>query len=90
MDVTGLLSGIKRLFPLFGIAYRRPALAIGTALLIKSGRLKWVWGTGAPLLGDLAFPQAGRCCVRPIPRCAVSPNPPTLVSCWRQKAMAHR
>jgi carbon starvation protein len=53
--VTNPLGGINQLFPLFGIANQllaAVALAVGTTLLIKSGRLKWAWITAVPLAWD--------------------------------------
>ncbi|MFC7262391.1 carbon starvation CstA family protein [Streptomyces lutosisoli] len=49
------LGGINQLFPIFGISNQllaAVALAVCTALLVKSGRLKWAWITGVPLLWD--------------------------------------
>ncbi|MFE4668912.1 carbon starvation CstA family protein [Streptomyces sp. NPDC056716] len=49
------LGGINQLFPIFGIANQllaAVALAVCTTLLVKSGRLKWAWVTGVPLLWD--------------------------------------
>src|SRR3954470_4049758 len=55
--VTNPLGGINQLFPLFGIANQllaAVALAVCTTILIKSGRLKWAWVTGIPLVWDAA------------------------------------
>ncbi|WP_199782926.1 carbon starvation CstA family protein [Streptomyces alboniger] len=57
VGVTDPLGGINQLFPLFGTANQLLAciaLAVCTALLVKSGRLKWAWVTGAPLAWALA------------------------------------
>ncbi|CAG0948954.1 Peptide transporter CstA [Methylophilaceae bacterium] len=46
-------GGVNILWPLFGIANQMLAaiaLCVGTAILIKSGRLKYAWTTGLPLL----------------------------------------
>ena len=55
--VKNPLGGINQLFPLFGIANQllaAIALAVGTTILIKSGRLKWAWVTAVPLAWDAA------------------------------------
>ncbi|MFD3930123.1 carbon starvation CstA family protein [Streptomyces sp. NPDC058614] len=49
------LGGINQLFPIFGISNQllaAVALAVCTTLLVKSGRLKWAWVTGIPLVWD--------------------------------------
>ncbi|MFZ3596825.1 carbon starvation CstA family protein [Streptomyces sp. BH104] len=49
------LGGINQLFPIFGISNQllaAVALAVCTTLLVKSGRLKWAWITGVPLIWD--------------------------------------
>ncbi|WP_208615015.1 carbon starvation CstA family protein [Streptomyces caeruleatus] len=49
---TDPLGGINQLFPLFGIANQllaAIALTVCTTVLVKSGRLRWAWVTGAPL-----------------------------------------
>ncbi|MFF9621516.1 carbon starvation CstA family protein [Streptomyces griseosporeus] len=49
------LGGINQLFPIFGISNQllaAIALAVCTTLLVKSGRLKWAWVTGIPLVWD--------------------------------------
>ncbi len=46
-------GGVNILWPLFGIANQMLAaiaLCVGTAILIKTGRLKYAWITGLPLL----------------------------------------
>ncbi|WTU15824.1 carbon starvation protein A [Streptomyces sp. NBC_00075] len=55
---TDPLGGINQLFPLFGIANQllaAIALTVCTTVLIKSGRLRWAWVTGAPLAWVVAI-----------------------------------
>jgi carbon starvation protein len=55
--VTDPLGGIYQLFPLFGIANQllaAIALTVATTILIKAGRLRWVWVTAIPLAWDAA------------------------------------
>ncbi|MER5619935.1 carbon starvation CstA family protein [Streptosporangium sp. NPDC002544] len=55
--VTNPLGGINQLYPLFGLSNQlliAIALTLGTTILIKSGKLKWAWVTGIPLVWDLA------------------------------------
>jgi carbon starvation protein len=55
--VTNPLGGINQLFPLFGIANQllaAVALTVATTLLVKSGRVRYAWVPGIPLLWDAA------------------------------------
>jgi carbon starvation protein len=56
IGVTDPQGGVNQLFPLFGIANQllaAIALTLVTVLFIKSGRLRYAWVPGIPLVWDL-------------------------------------
>ncbi|MEV0969210.1 carbon starvation CstA family protein [Microtetraspora glauca] len=55
--VTNPLGGINQLYPLFGLSNQlliAVALTLATTILVKSGKLRWAWVPGMPLLWIVA------------------------------------
>src|SRR5258706_12242201 len=55
-------GGINSLWPLFGIANQllaAVALVVATTILLKMGRLKWIWGPLGRMVGRVTVTMTG-------------------------------